>query len=93
MRYHSVVLQILLNGNNYILDYTDINKGKISSFLNLIDINGFYKDRYLNMQKDVEFEMMRNIPNKLIYNETFEYDNNIFNDTLNYYCENISEIL
>lgn len=31
MRYHSVVMQTILNGNNYIIDYTG-KKGKIDSF-------------------------------------------------------------
>ncbi|MDA8760473.1 polysaccharide pyruvyl transferase family protein [Amylibacter sp.] len=34
MRFHSVVLQTLLNGKNLVLDYTGGSSGKISGFLN-----------------------------------------------------------
>lgn len=38
MRYHSVVMQTILNGNNAILDYTDPYSGKIAGFVN--DLEG-----------------------------------------------------
>ncbi len=53
MRYHSVVMQTILNGNNYIYDYTDPLTGKIPGFINSLDDNGhFYKDRYINIHTD-----------------------------------------
>lgn len=52
MRFHSVVFQTILNGNNYILDYTEPGVGKISGFLKMIDEHGFYSQRYLNLQED-----------------------------------------
>lgn len=52
MRYHCVVMQTILNGNNYILDYTPKGKGKIGSFLQMADVNGFYTKRYFNLQED-----------------------------------------
>lgn len=51
MRFHSVVLQTILNGNNYIVDYTEPKKGKISGFLNQIGAYDFYADRYINLQE------------------------------------------
>ena len=51
MRYHSIVFQTYLNGNNYIIDYTNPEKGKIPAFLDRIDKNGFYTDRYINVFK------------------------------------------
>jgi polysaccharide pyruvyl transferase WcaK-like protein len=58
MRYHSVFFQTLLNGNNYIIDYTEPNKGKIAGFIKDIDENSFYKDRYINLQinQNIDFK-------------------------------------
>lgn len=54
MRFHSVVLQTIVNGNNYVLDYTEPGKGKIHGFLSDVDKVGFYKDRYFGLQQDSE---------------------------------------
>ena len=51
MRYHSVLFQTVMNGNNYILDYTEPKKGKIAGFIKSIDNEGFYNDRYINLQE------------------------------------------
>jgi len=63
MRFHSVVLQTILNGNNIILDYTEPNKGKIYGFLKDIDEISFYRDRYWVLQniKTLNFESIENI--------------------------------
>lgn len=50
MRFHSVVIQTILNGNNYILDYTDPQKGKISAFIEQIEGKSFYENRMVNLQ-------------------------------------------
>jgi len=52
MRFHAVIFQTLLHGNNYIIDYTEPEKGKISGFVGDIDTEKFYRDRYVNIQKD-----------------------------------------
>lgn len=51
MRYHSVVLQTILNGNNYIVDYTEPHKGKISGFLTNFDLIQKYNNRYINIRE------------------------------------------
>jgi hypothetical protein len=51
MRFHSVLLQTIVNGSNYILDYTEIKKGKIVGFVNDIDNDGFYNNRCIHLQK------------------------------------------
>jgi len=58
MRYHSVLFQTVMNGNNYIIDYTEPKKGKISGFISSIDKNNFYTDRYINLQQnqDIDFK-------------------------------------
>lgn len=52
MRFHSVVLQTMVSGKNFVLDYTEPNKGKIAGFLNDIDQTGFYSDKYICLQSD-----------------------------------------
>jgi len=52
MRFHSVVFQTMVSGKNFILDYTEPNKGKIAGFLNDIDPAGFYSDKYICLQSD-----------------------------------------
>lgn len=87
MRYHAILFQTFLNGNNYILDYTDFKKGKIKSFLVDIDKNNFYENRYYslsNLKKEIEFK---------ITEEKFEYDFNIFTQTINFYIEKIKAVL
>lgn len=56
MRFHAVVLQTILNGNNYILNYTSSSKGKIPGFVDQIKGTEFYRERIINLQ-DGDFEM------------------------------------
>lgn len=58
MRFHSVVLQTVLNGNNYIVDYTEPQKGKIFGFLQDIDQTNFYFSRCVNLQ-DSDVQMLK----------------------------------
>lgn len=53
MRFHSIVLQSLLNGNNYIVDYTDSQNGKIRGFIKEIDNNCFYTSRYFSLTNSI----------------------------------------
>lgn len=50
MRYHSVVIQTILNGNNYIINYTDPLNGKTIGFLKEQDNMDFYNERIVNLQ-------------------------------------------
>ena len=50
MRYHSVVLQTVLNGNNAILDYTNGKKGKIRGFIDDLEGGEFYDKRICSLQ-------------------------------------------
>lgn len=52
MRFHSIVLQTMLNGNNYIVDYTDPKNGKIINMLEQIEALDFYKKRYSSLFSD-----------------------------------------
>lgn len=64
MRYHSVVFQTILNGNNYVIDYTEPKLGKISAFLHDVNVEDFYKDRYLNLQEMNTDSIPFNLRNK-----------------------------
>lgn len=93
MRYHSVVLQTLLNGNNYILDYTESKKGKISGFLNLFG-SRFYNNRLINLQEEMpSIDIIEQCISLLKKNESFSYNDSIFDKTLNFYIKNITKLL
>jgi polysaccharide pyruvyl transferase WcaK-like protein len=93
MRYHSVVFQTLLNGNNYILDYTDSKTGKIISFLEDIDNSGFYKDRYINLKsKKNEFDSDK-IINALGKTPAFDYGKEIFENSMIAYKQVLNQVV
>ena len=52
MRFHSVLLQTILNGRNYVLDYTDPIKGKIFNLLNQLNVFDKYQNRYYSLVSD-----------------------------------------
>lgn len=68
MRYHAVVLQTILNGNNYILDYTDSQFGKISGFLQNMNIESTYLNRKINMSSCMELDKEKFL-NRIIDND------------------------
>jgi polysaccharide pyruvyl transferase WcaK-like protein len=72
MRFHSIVLQTILSGKNFILDYTEPNKGKIFGFLEDIDSSDFYKNRYISLQDEInESNIVNDISNKFEINQSF----------------------
>lgn len=56
MRYHSVVMQTILNGNNFIVEYTDPVSGKISGFIDFIKCKGFYENRCWSIRDELQIE-------------------------------------
>ncbi len=71
MRFHSVLLQTTCSGKNYILDYTEPYKGKIAGFLNDIDVDGFYENRYVSLQEEeVSVDMIQNESEVFLYDKT-----------------------
>lgn len=52
MRYHSVVMQTILNGNNIIFDYTNEVNGKIAGFLEDNDLIQCYENRICHLQNN-----------------------------------------
>lgn len=51
MRFHSVVLQSVLNGKNFILDYTDSRKGKIRGLLEQLSLASQLEGRYIHLSQ------------------------------------------
>lgn len=87
MRFHSVVLQSIASGRNYILDYTEPRKGKISGFLMDIDKNSFYTYRYTALQGDkISMDIIKNI------DETFTFDNSTIEKNLVIYLNKLKEL-
>jgi polysaccharide pyruvyl transferase WcaK-like protein len=78
MRYHSIVMQTILNGNNFILDYTNVKTGKINGFINMLKNNKFYGDRIIHLQQPItkdKYELLHNI----CLNERYDYVNSNIN--------------
>lgn len=92
MRYHSIVFQTLLNGNNYILDYTDKKNGKIGSFIKLFDTQNFYGDRYINVLQDISSEKIMDIRTVLARNQHFNFDDSIYKETLDQYVKLLKKV-
>jgi len=87
MRFHSVVLQTIASGKNYVLDYTEPKKGKIFGFLKDIDTVGFYDQRYLSLQEDViSAEILQNEDSK------FELNNEDINEQMKIYIKKLKEV-
>jgi len=73
MRYHSVVMQTILNGNNIVFNYTDKEKGKTMGFIKEMDKNGFYENRLIQMNAENAEEELEKAIAELNKNEIFEY--------------------
>lgn len=72
MRFHSIVLQTMLNGNNYIVDYTNPQNGKIIGMMNQLRLHPFYDSRYYSIHTAGRFLLPR-------LNDTshYQYDANM----------------
>lgn len=58
MRYHSIVLQTLLNGKNILLDYTERKEGKVSGFLQEINNKEYSMNRYYSLESTIQPELV-----------------------------------
>jgi len=87
MRFHSVVLQTISSGKNYVLDYTEPKKGKIYGFLQDIETNSFYSSRYISLQNDeISIDMLKDENNK------FELNINEIEKYMDIYLTNLKEL-
>lgn len=87
MRFHSIVLQTVLNGKNYILDYTEPQKGKIYGMLDELNIVDIYASRYTSLWDN------SNIGNFNIECQRYEVDFSLFDDYLDSYSKLLKNIL
>ncbi len=87
MRFHSVVLQTIASGKNYVLDYTEPKKGKIYGFLSDIDSDNFYSQRYISLQEDsIDINILKNEDKQVkLYEDTIV-------ERLNIYIEKLKEV-
>jgi Uncharacterized conserved protein len=90
MRFHSVVLQTILNGKNYILDYTEPSKGKISGFLKDIDVKGFFNERYVSLQGSDQVNL--NINKDNLERNKFIYDSDEIKKRLRIYEDELKKL-
>ena len=86
MRFHSVVFQTILAGNNFVLDYTEPKIGKIAGFLTDINAWDFYKNRYLNLQESGQELAFDN------KDKTFEVDKQLLSSKLSIYNETLQSL-
>jgi len=87
MRFHSVVLQTVSSGKNYVLDYTEPKKGKIYGFLSDIDKTDFFKDRYISLQEDtITAEIIKDD------SDMFNIDTGAVKERLRIYIDKLDEI-
>ena len=93
MRYHSIVIQTILNGNNFILEYTNKKFGKITGFLEEIQAVDYYTtNRLIN----ITTPFFSNVSDKLDIlkiNNKFEIENDIYDTYLNKYITVLKAIL
>lgn len=69
MRFHSVVLQTVLNGKNYIVDYTDPEKGKIIGMLKQINAVNQYRERYESLFYDFSLKIDSPLESRFIVSD------------------------
>lgn len=68
MRFHAVIFQTIGSGRNYILDYTEPSKGKITGFIKDIDKTKFYSSRYISLQdENLDINIIRNTEDEFFY--------------------------
>lgn len=88
MRFHAILFQMMLNGQNYILDYTDASVGKTMNLLRQLKAVDFYEERYISLQRkdDVSFVLKENCP-------PFVYDKKLVNQMSVDYVTHLKNIL
>lgn len=88
MRFHAVLLQTILNGNNIILDYTDPKNGKIIELMRQLDMGGGYRDRYLSVS-----QVHDNITLNPFKDKPYELDTTRIEQYSNTYTDHLIKIL
>lgn len=84
MRFHSVVLQTILNGRNIILDYTNPEKGKTIGFLKQLKVDKLYSNSYVSL---VKFDIKNVVPSENVF-----ISNDIIDSYKNIYIKELSKL-
>lgn len=90
MRFHSVLFQTMVSGKNFVIDYTEPNKGKIAGFLNDIDPAGFYSDKYICLQSD---ELSTSNLSATMFEKTFFPEKELVDSKLGIYINCLKMLL
>lgn len=88
MRFHAVLLQTLLNGKNYVLDYTDPGIGKIIGLLGQLGLKEKVSRRYYSL---MEGRIIPSIDCKEL--DRVIVDDGIIVDFENVFVDNISKLI
>jgi polysaccharide pyruvyl transferase WcaK-like protein len=83
MRFHAIVLQTMLNGNNYIVDYTDVNTGKISGMMKQMQLTEYYRQRYFSLYDNKK----QHLTIDLNHPESFQYDARVIEQNKEIYLQ------
>lgn len=86
MRFHSVVLQTVLNGCNYIMDYTEPTRGKTINVLRQLNLVDTYQDRYMHYDNINSFNISLDV-------KKVEINDEILSKYLEDYVESIKRVM
>ena len=87
MRFHAVVLQTVLNGNNCILDYTHPETGKIISLIRQLNMEDYYRGRYYSLS-DSENEISFDLHEE----RAFKYDHELISRHFSTYIDSLTTV-
>ena len=87
MRFHAVLLQTFLNGKNFVLDYTDPEKGKIISLLRQLSLIENLENRYVSL-----VNRPANITFNFLNVDKIEVAKNTMNDFKNNYIQSFKSV-
>jgi polysaccharide pyruvyl transferase WcaK-like protein len=90
MRFHSIIFQTVLNGNNIILDYTNPEHGKVGDFLSTINAWDFYKDRYIQLQQNENIS--ENFISNLTTKDKYSFDKASALDKISVYTQMLKDL-
>lgn len=82
MRFHAVLLQTVLNGRNYIMDYTEAKKGKIVGLLSQLNLMSAYENRYVSCENIHSLEINNDINTVHITDEIIDSYKNKYIDSI-----------
>lgn len=87
MRFHAVLLQTVLNGRNYIMDYTESYNGKIKNLIDNLNLAEVYSSRYVGCLKANNlFDIDANVPK-------VEIQDNVIDNYFKRYVSLVGELL